>query len=171
MSQDPDPHGQRPADGPPPSLYKGSDGPGQPAYPQAPAGPYPPAASPSAPGPVGYGPGYGGAPRKPKNGLGVAALVLGILSIPAGFLAAPIGVVLGLIAIILGAVGMSRAKKGLATNRGIAIAGLVTGIVGAIIGAVFTYVAFRAASDCLSELGEGASQGEINQCVADKLGG
>jgi hypothetical protein len=58
----------------------------------------------------------------PRNGMGTAALVLGILSFLCGW-------ILGLLAIIFGAIGIARANRGEATNKGMAVAGLILGIV------------------------------------------
>lgn len=68
--------------------------------------------------------------QEPRNGLGTAALVCGIAAIVLSFIPFlntftwPLGV----LAIVFGAVGWSRANKGLATNKPIAITGLVLGI-------------------------------------------
>jgi uncharacterized membrane protein len=68
--------------------------------------------------------------QQPRNGLGMAALVCGIAAVVTSF----IPVVnwftwpLGVLAIVFGAIGWSRANKGQATNRPIAITGLVLGI-------------------------------------------
>lgn len=173
MSQDPDPHGQRPAEGQPPSLHKSPGGqPPSAGYPQAPGQGFPPAPGPSgyptAPGPVGYGPGHGGG-QPPKNGLGIAALVLGIASIPMGIFFFPVGIILGVLAVILGAVGMSRAKSGRATNRGVALAGLITGFLGAAIGIVFLVLTISVYSACSDELGSSAPSVDFEQCVTDEL--
>ncbi len=167
MSQDSDPRNRRP-DGQPPSLHKGPE-----QYPQAPMpGQYPQSGEyPSAPGPVGYGPGsgQGGPPQKPKNGLGVAALVLGILSIPLGFFFFPVGILIGLLAVILGAVGYGRARKGRATNGGLALTGLITGIIGMVIGILIAAVYVPAYLDCADRLGSDATVSEITDCTADEL--
>lgn len=71
--------------------------------------------------------GYGGypppAPAAPKNGLGVASLVVAIIAL----FSLVGGVVLGVVAIILGFLGHGRVKRGEANNGGIAIAGIVLG--------------------------------------------
>lgn len=64
----------------------------------------------------------------PKNGLGTAALVLGIIGVVLSW-TVYLGVILGALAIIFGGIGLGRAKRGEATNRGSAMAGLVLGIV------------------------------------------
>jgi hypothetical protein len=122
---------------------------------------------------VGYGPGpgYGGQQQPPKNGLGIAALVLGILSIPLGVFFFPVGILLGLLAIIFGAVGIGRAKKGRATNRGVAIAGLITGLIGAAIGIVFLVVFVNVFSDCTDELSGTPTSQELQECTTDRLTG
>ncbi len=70
-------------------------------------------------------------PAAPRNGLGLTAMILGIIGLV--FCLIPItGMVVGgplsILAIIFGAVGWSRARKGTATNRKVAIAGFVLGI-------------------------------------------
>lgn len=73
-----------------------------------------------------------GGARVARNGLGVAALVLGIVSI-LGIATVFAGVVLGLLAVVFGAMGRSRARRGEATNGGVALAGIVTGAVGLVV--------------------------------------
>jgi hypothetical protein len=61
---------------------------------------------------------------QPQNGLGIAALVFGIVQ----FVCLP--VIASVLAIIFGILGRKKAKQGLATNGGMATAGLILGIVG-----------------------------------------
>jgi hypothetical protein len=75
-------------------------------------------------------------PAAPRNGLGIAALVLGILSLP-GILTIVLGIILGLLAVIFGFIGQGRAKRGEATNYGMAIAGAVTGAIGLLVSVGF----------------------------------
>ncbi|MGW0603648.1 DUF4190 domain-containing protein [Streptomyces sp. NPDC002644] len=110
--------------------------------PQPGAVPPPPAAAPNPFGPPPHAPqGFGpvvppqvtpqwaGMPPQPSNGMGVTALVLGICSLV--FICFwVLGVVLGVLAIIFGAVGLQKVKRGEATNKGMAMAGLVCGICG-----------------------------------------
>uniref|UniRef100_UPI00215D7A76 DUF4190 domain-containing protein n=1 Tax=Streptomyces sp. WELS2 TaxID=2749435 RepID=UPI00215D7A76 len=116
---------------PPPPIAP--DGPGQvpygypgtlPAYGQP--GPQ------HAPYPVGNGYGWPGMQAPPSNGMGTASLVLGILS-DIGFLAWPLALVLGILAIIFGALGRGKAKRGEATNPGVALAGLICGVTGVVL--------------------------------------
>ncbi|MFD7663842.1 DUF4190 domain-containing protein [Streptomyces sp. NPDC059788] len=76
------------------------------------------------------------APR-PRNGMGITALVLGIVGVALGLL-----VILfwlswlpALLAVIFGCIGVSQARKGLATNRAMALAGAILGGVGLLIAA------------------------------------
>lgn len=88
---------------------------------------------PSYPGPAYANPGYAqppgwGQPIAPRNGIGTAALVCGILAIILDVTVYG-GLILGILAIIFGGVGLGRTKRGEATNRGAAMAGLVMGII------------------------------------------
>jgi hypothetical protein len=81
---------------------------------------------------------YGGPqpPVAPKNGLGVAALVLavvGLLSVAT--VIAPIA--LGIAAVVIGFLGHGRAKRGTANNGGVAIAGIVLGGLAVVVGLAF----------------------------------
>ena len=98
-------------------------------YPYTPSsyGPYPP-----------YGQGvYWGAPYDPRrheaNALGGWALGLGIASIFANCLS--FGLILGIPAIVVGVLGVGAANEGRASNKGLSIAGVVTGTIGTIISA------------------------------------
>ncbi len=65
-------------------------------------------------------------PQHPRNGLGITALVLGVVAVIASITVIG-GILLGIIAIVLGFLGRSRAKKGQATNGGVALGGIITG--------------------------------------------
>ncbi|MGW1320713.1 DUF4190 domain-containing protein [Streptomyces sp. NPDC002426] len=129
----------------PPVGPNGPGDPGQYGYPAAPAAPsaaygYPaaPAAPSAAYGYPGY-PGYGGQQAwgpAPSNGLGIAAMVLGIIAV-VGFCMWGLGIVLGILALIFGIIGRGRAKRGEATNGGMALAGIILGSVSIVISAVF----------------------------------
>jgi uncharacterized membrane protein len=85
--------------------------------------------NPDTPPPPGA-PAYPPAPpssAQPQNGLGVAALVFGILQ----FICLP--VIAAVLAIVFGIMGRKKAKQGLATNGGLATAGLILGIVGLVL--------------------------------------
>ena len=96
-------------------------------YPSPSYGPYPP-----------YGQGaYWGAPYDPRrheaNALGGWALGLGIASIVANCFY--FGLILGVPAIVVGVLGVGAANEGRASNKGLSIAGVVTGAIGTVISA------------------------------------
>ncbi|MDQ0306396.1 hypothetical protein J2S46_000952 [Kitasatospora herbaricolor] len=69
---------------------------------------------------------------QPRNGLGVAAMTLGIVGAVLGLLIVFFWLAWlpALLAVILGAIALSHVRKGLATNRGIALTGVILGAVG-----------------------------------------
>ena len=111
---------------------------------------------------------YGSVQRGPaRNGLGIAALVLGILGLLTSIFI--VGGALGLIAIILGVMGLGRVKRGQATNRGMAITGIVLGVLALIIAAlaalgVATFLNSNLA-DCLEQAGQ--DQAAIDACAQE----
>lgn len=64
----------------------------------------------------------------PQNGVGTGGFVTGLLGL-VFFWAPGIGVILAIIGVSLSGVGIAKAKRGEATNKGLAIAGLTCGIV------------------------------------------
>jgi hypothetical protein len=108
----------RPQTPPPPPPQYG-------AYP----GSYPP------PPPQPYA-GYAPPPPAPKNGLGVAALVIAIIALVVCWSVAG-GLILGVCAMIIGFVARGRVKRGEATNGGVATAGVVLGFLAIIVSLVF----------------------------------
>jgi hypothetical protein len=143
--QEPEPDrnrgGVHPEDPVPGAAASPEDAPHRPEpQPPSPSGaeyaPYPGGAAPPPPPPAPPPPGYGGESsgplygRQARNGLGTAALVCGIIAVVLSFIP---GVnwftwPLGVLAIVFGAIGWSRANKAQATNRNIAVTGLVLGI-------------------------------------------
>ncbi|MEU4582989.1 DUF4190 domain-containing protein [Kitasatospora aureofaciens] len=100
----------------PPGGHPGGH-PGAPYWPPYPVPPYPV-----------------GAPQ-PRNGLGIAAMVLGIVGT-----ALSLAVILfwlswlpALLALVFGFIGLGYARRGVATNRGMALAGVVLGITGLVV--------------------------------------
>lgn len=80
--------------------------------------------------------GYPPPPVAPKNGVGIASLVLAIvalLSVWTVFVA----VVLGPAAVVVGFIGRGRVKRGTANNGGVAIAGIALGALAIIVGVAF----------------------------------
>jgi hypothetical protein len=88
------------------------------------------------PGPSGPGPDrpaerWSAAPAAPRNGMGTAALVVGVVALVLALFL--LGLPLGILAIVLGILGLRRASRGEATNRGMAIGGIVTGALGVLL--------------------------------------
>ncbi len=80
--------------------------------------------------------GYPPAPMGPRNGLGIASLVLAIIALLSVWSVFG-GIILGLAALIIGLVARGRVKRGEATNGGVAIAGVVLGALAVIVGLAF----------------------------------
>jgi Domain of unknown function (DUF4190) len=102
----------------------------------------------------------------PRNGFGVAALVLGIVSI---LLFPGLGIILGLLGIIFGILGIRLVSKGEATNNGMAIAGVVLSAVGLVLGALligFAVTYWPRVDDCLDRF---STSQQREDCVKDKL--
>jgi hypothetical protein len=68
--------------------------------------------------------------------MGTTAMVLGIIAV-AGFCMYGLGVILGILALIFGIIGLKKVGRGEATNRGMALAGVVLGAIGTLVSAVF----------------------------------
>jgi hypothetical protein len=102
---------------PPPPQWGGYPG----SYPPPPPQPYS---------------GYAPPPVAPKNGLGIAALVVAIIGLVFCWTVVG-GVILGVGAVIIGFVARGRVKRGQATNGGVAIAGIVLGFLAIIVSLVF----------------------------------
>lgn len=126
---------------PPPPIAP--DGPGQVPYGYPgggygyPGGAHGPAAGAGAYGHPGAAPqGYYGWPGMqplPSNGMGTAGLVLGVLAALV-FCLWPLAIVLGILGVIFGAIGRGKARRGVATNPGQALAGIICGAAGIALG-------------------------------------
>ena len=155
--------------------------PAQPTAPQQPAGqPYPyPYGSASYPGgyppppPQPYYPGYPGyttPPAAPRNGLGIAALVIAVVGLISSFSIAG-GIILGIVAVVLGFAARARVKRGEADNGGVALAGIILGFVAIIIGLAFIAIWVGLGKevgagdyiDCLQKAGQ--DKVKIQQCA------
>ena len=64
--------------------------------------------------------------QAPRNGMGIAALVLGIIGLLLSWF--PFVWITAILAIIFGAIGAKRASRGEATNRAMALWGMWLGI-------------------------------------------
>jgi hypothetical protein len=78
-------------------------------------------------------------PRRTKNGLGAASLVLGVSSLVAllSFILFPLAFIGGLVGVILGIIALLRTERGVSTNRGQSIAGITCSGIALIIAVVF----------------------------------
>jgi hypothetical protein len=140
--------------------------PGQPpgaGYPAPPPG-QPPGAGYPAPPPMPYATGAP-PPIAPRNGLGIAALVLAIVGLLMCWTVVG-GVILGIAAVVMGFIGRGRAKRGEADNGGVALAGVVLGFLSVLAGLVFIaiYLFFWVEVigggdyvDCLNKAGQDAT--------------
>ncbi len=132
------------------------------------------------PGQPGYGAtppsgGYGAPPpgsgAAPRNGLGIAALVLGLLALFSSWTVVG-GILFGLLAIVLGVIGRGRAKRGEANNGGLALAGIILGALGLLISiGIIAGLASLLGSDTVQDLQDcieqAATDAEVQQCQTD----
>ncbi len=105
-----------------------------------------------------------------RNGLAITSLVLGIAALVTSWLTLP-GIILGILAVIFGAIGLARARADRVSNKGLAIAGLITGVLGLVIGTVLLIVAIRVASDCTDQYGRNITEQQLQSCIEDNIGG
>jgi uncharacterized protein DUF4190 len=107
---------------------------------------------------------------RPGAGLAITALIFGILALLL-FWSVVGGILFGLIALILGPIASGRAKRGLASGRGMAITGAILGLVGLLgsvaVGALFGVVFFKSGAknytDCVNDAN--GDKGKIQKCV------
>lgn len=162
-----DPYGAPPPEGQGSRPYGQPAGPDQPGYGQQPYG-----QQPYGQQPYGHDPG-----RRPRNGFGIAALVLGILAVLSGFLF--VGALFGIAAIVLGVLGRGRAKRGEATNGGMALAGIVLGVVGILFAALAAFgiaqlvgtEEFSNLTECLENAETREEQLECQRQFEEQVGG
>jgi Domain of unknown function (DUF4190) len=72
-------------------------------------------------------------PPSPRNGLGIASLVIAIVALVL-FWTVFGGVMLGIVAVLMGFAALGRVKHGQANNKGVAITGIVLGVVATVAG-------------------------------------
>ena len=161
----------------PGGAYAGGPYPGG-AYP---GGAYPGGAYPGGyPPPAPYGDYY--SPGPPKNGMGVAALVVAIIALISSVSVVG-GIVLGIVAVILGFIGRGRVKSGEANNGGVATAGIILGVISIIAGLAFIAIwvgLFKDVGaggyfDCLQRAGQDRAavqqcSDEFRQSMTNRLG-
>ena len=162
-----------PPAGPSPYPYAYPPGaPGAPGPQGFPPGAYP-GGYPPPPPPMPYGDYYPGAPvAPPRNGLGVAALVLAILGLLASCSVAG-GIVLGISAVILGVMARNRVKRGEANNGGVALAGIILGALAVLISVAFISLFYgvfnnyggREMLSCVQDAG--SDNDRVQQCMEE----
>ncbi|GAA3046835.1 hypothetical protein GCM10020229_67690 [Kitasatospora albolonga] len=96
-----------------------------------------PGQAPPYPGAVPYWPHSYPMPPAPRNGLGVSAMVLGIVGtvMALTYVLFWVAWLPALVGLVLGVVAMGQVRKGVATNRGTALAGVVLGVSGLLLSA------------------------------------
>lgn len=120
----------------------------------------------------GQGSGYGGPGARPRNGFGITALVLGLLALVL-FWTIVGGIVFGILALIFGLLGRARAKRGQATNGGLAVAGMVLGIIGlllaiglvALFASLMNSPAGQSYQQCVQQ--SGGDPAKLQQCFSE----
>ncbi|MGW3495541.1 DUF4190 domain-containing protein [Streptomyces sp. NPDC001020] len=125
------------------------------------------------PAPAGYGyptpPGYAGYGwpdmPMPRNGFGVAALVLGILSVCLLCMYGVVSVILGILAVVFGVKGRKRADRGEADNRGQAQAGFVLGIVGIALGVAVAVLMILGIVFAINDSDSGSDSSEVGNAI------
>jgi Domain of unknown function (DUF4190) len=112
---------------------------------------------------------------RPRNGVGVAALVLGVASLVAAlsFVLFPLALLGGLVAAVLGLVALTRGRTRGATNSGQAAAGVICGVLALALAIVLsvrvgTLVArntnvFTNFDRCIAQAGD---RSEVSACIA-----
>ncbi len=93
---------------------------------------------------------------QPRNGVGTAGFVLGLIGFLFSFIPI-IGIIawpLVIVGLVLSLVGVARAAKGVATNRGMAIAGAVLSVLGLIVCVLWTALFGAAANEFDDQAGK-----------------
>jgi hypothetical protein len=98
-------------------------------------------------------------PQQPRNGLGLAALIIGLVGCLFGLvpLTGFIGVVCALVALPLGFVGLARVRRHVATNRKTTWFGLATGTLALVLGIWGIVIVFQAADRLVDDLNAAVS--------------
>ena len=102
--------------------------------------------------------------------MAITALILGILALLL-FWSVVGGIVFGLVALILGPIASGRAKRGVASGRGMAITGAILGLVGllasigvaALFGVAFFKSGAKTYADCIDDAN--GDNAKIQKCV------
>jgi hypothetical protein len=125
--------------------------------------------------PASPAPALSAAPAQPRNGLGVAALVIGVASLVAAisFILFPLALIAALAGLVIGIVALTRRAQTRAANQGQAIAGVVCNVLALALAITFsvqfgTWAARNSAvftrfDNCLIQSG---NRTEVSQCIA-----
>ena len=137
--------------------------------------------SPSQPPPNHGGGDYGpqgdyasSGPPQPSNGIGIAAMVVGIVALVLSWIPF-LGLVLGIVGLVLGILGIRKVNRREATNKGMAITGVVTGAIATLIGAFFTIATIAIfdeignLSECMAEATTAEEQRECEERFEDDI--
>jgi hypothetical protein len=114
---------------------------GQPQQPPQYPDPY---AQPTSGGPypmAGYGAPMGG-PTQQNNTLGLLAMIFGIVGTVLSMCCWPAGFLFDIAAGVLGLLGLQRANEGTASNRGMALTGVILGGIGFLLAILFAVLQF-----------------------------
>ncbi|MFD5428617.1 DUF4190 domain-containing protein [Streptomyces sp. NPDC127084] len=112
-------------------------------------------------------PSYPALPPQPRNAMGISALVLGTVGAVLGMVVVLFWMAWlpALLAVVFGFIGLRQARKGLATNRGMALAGVILGAVGLLFsvgGGIFAVVTVKKAAD------SARAKAEASEAAAEK---
>jgi uncharacterized membrane protein len=99
----------------------------------------------------------------PRNGLGVASLVLGLVALALSWFFCG-GFILGVCAVATGIAGRGRVKRGEASNNGAALAGILLGIFAIVIAIVVGVLVFAIYAGHQNCLDHAHGRGEYAQC-------
>jgi hypothetical protein len=117
---------------------------------------------------------------RPRNGLGVAALVVGVASLVAvaSFVLFPLALLGGLVAAVLGVISLTGRRTGGTANTGQAAAGLICGVLALVFAIVLsvrvgTFVAqntnvFTSFDQCIAKAG---NRSAVANCIAQFANG
>jgi hypothetical protein len=94
----------------------------------------------------------------------VATLVLGVLAIPLA-LTVYLGLLSGALAVTFGVIGLVATRRGRATGRGMAVAGLLAGLVGLVLAGSLRSYGMQTFRDCQDKIGHRPTTAELRECV------
>ncbi|GAA3370832.1 hypothetical protein GCM10020367_19040 [Streptomyces sannanensis] len=107
--------------------------------------------------------------QQARNGLGVAALIVGIAGVVFGLIPILFWIsgLLGILALIFGLIGHSRARQGLATNKGMALAGTILGGVSLLMAVAGVIITVMVVKDATEEIKKEIDKVEASAAAPD----